>query len=258
MAASWRVGVIAVPHRVQNLSLGSASLPHSAQVQPVRRKRAIRELIRSPPAVGGADGAAAGAGVTAGGGAADDIAGYDVAAAGGAGIAGDGAAGDGAAGDGAAGDGAAGDGVAAAALAASYRALASDPDSRSPLIARTVSRSRCDRSGAVAASDAACLLSRSTASSICSVGVSGPRFRYAYQSSCCRIHPMEPHVARDPPATGAIPRRQAGVASRPAWSRPSGRPRPRRRRSDTRARSWWTPARRCSRPPLRPAGSRLG
>lgn len=182
MAASWRVGVIAVPHRVQNLSLGSASLPHSAQVQPVRRKRAIRELIRSPPGVGGADGVAIGDGVTAGSGAADDIAGGDVAGVGGAG------------------DGAAGDGVAAAALAASYRALASGPDSRSPLIARTVSRSRCDRSGAVTASDAACLLSRSTASSICSVGVSGPRFRYAYQSSCCRIHPMEPHRARDPPA----------------------------------------------------------
>jgi hypothetical protein len=37
------------PHRVQNLSLGSASFPHSAQVHPVRRKRTSRALIRSPP-----------------------------------------------------------------------------------------------------------------------------------------------------------------------------------------------------------------
>jgi len=39
--------VIGVPHRVQNLSLGSASFPHDEHVQPVRRKRAIREPIRS-------------------------------------------------------------------------------------------------------------------------------------------------------------------------------------------------------------------
>jgi hypothetical protein len=48
-AASRRIGLIAVPHRVQNLSLGSASFPHSAQTHPVRRKRASRAPIRSPP-----------------------------------------------------------------------------------------------------------------------------------------------------------------------------------------------------------------
>jgi hypothetical protein len=42
-----------VPHRVQNLSLGSASFPHSPQVHPVRRKRAIRAPIRSRPAAAG-------------------------------------------------------------------------------------------------------------------------------------------------------------------------------------------------------------
>ena len=41
---------MAVPHRVRNLSLGSASFPHSAQTHPVRRKRTSRALIRSPPA----------------------------------------------------------------------------------------------------------------------------------------------------------------------------------------------------------------
>jgi hypothetical protein len=44
---------MAVPHRVQNLSLGSASFPHSPQVHPVRRKRAIRAPIRSRPAAAG-------------------------------------------------------------------------------------------------------------------------------------------------------------------------------------------------------------
>jgi hypothetical protein len=44
---------MAVPHRVQNLSLGSASFPHSPQVHPVRRKRAIRAPIRSRPAGAG-------------------------------------------------------------------------------------------------------------------------------------------------------------------------------------------------------------
>ena len=47
--ASCLVGLIAVPHRVQNLSLGTASFPHSAQTHPVRRKRTRRALIRSPP-----------------------------------------------------------------------------------------------------------------------------------------------------------------------------------------------------------------
>lgn len=63
-----------VPHRVQNLSLGSASFPHEEHVQPVRRKREIRELIRSPPAWGpdtpdaGAEGGATEGGTTEGGG----------------------------------------------------------------------------------------------------------------------------------------------------------------------------------------------
>lgn len=50
---------------------------------------------------------------------------------------------------------------------------------------RTVSRSSCDRSGAVVASEAACRLRRSTACSICSVVASGDSRRYAYQSSRC-------------------------------------------------------------------------
>lgn len=43
--ASGCTGLIGEPHFVQNLSLGRASLPHEAQVQPVRRNREIRELM---------------------------------------------------------------------------------------------------------------------------------------------------------------------------------------------------------------------
>lgn len=52
-------------------------------------------------------------------------------------------------------------------------------------MARTLSRSCWDRSGAVTAIAAACLLNRSTACSICSVVASGDSFRYPNQSSCC-------------------------------------------------------------------------
>jgi hypothetical protein len=40
---------MAVPQRVQNLSLGSASFPHCPHDHPVRRNRAIRAPIRSRP-----------------------------------------------------------------------------------------------------------------------------------------------------------------------------------------------------------------
>ena len=210
-----------VPHRVQNLSLGSISFPHDEHVQPVRRKRAIRELIRSTPEGAGPPHAGAGGGT--GGGGADE--GDEDAAGGGGDAAGGGWE------------------TGAAARPASYRALFSSPESRSRLIARTVSRSCCDRSGAVTASAAACRLSRSTACSICSVGASAGNFRYPYQSDCCCI--SSNGIAS--PLT---------CANRQALSRPSGRPRRRRCPSGTRGRSWWTPARRWRRPRRRPAGSR--
>ena len=170
---SGRVGVIAAPHRVQNLSAGSAPLPHSAQVQPVRRKRMIRELTGSCPA--GGQPAAGGnpcCGCAGGG------------ACGGSGVCGCGCG---------CGAGAAGTAAASARLA-SYRARGSGPDSRSRFTARTLSRNCCDRSGAVAASAAAWRLSRSTARSISSLAASARRFRNAYQSSCCRISLMEPYI----------------------------------------------------------------
>ncbi len=48
-------GLIGEPHFVQNLSLGSASLPHEEQVQPVRRNLEIRELTLSPANAGAGD-----------------------------------------------------------------------------------------------------------------------------------------------------------------------------------------------------------
>jgi hypothetical protein len=211
-----------VPHLVQNLSLGSASFPQFAQVHPVRRKRASRALIFSPagpppgppppaglpppagppapagpppptgqppisgpPPLGGQLG---GGGTTVGGGGTvPDVDGGTIPGSDGGGTVPDAGGVDGVGGTTVASE--------AESLAASYRALASGPDSRSRLMDRTVSLSRCDRSGAVVASAVACRLSRSTACSTCSVGASVAIFRYAYQSSCCRIGPMEPHAA---------------------------------------------------------------
>ena len=67
-AASDWTGLMGVPHFVQNRSLGSASLPHVAQVQPVRRNRAIREPTPSPPKPekAGADATGTGAACAAG------------------------------------------------------------------------------------------------------------------------------------------------------------------------------------------------
>lgn len=59
-------GLIGEPHFVQNLSLGRASLPHEEQVQPVRRKREIRELKLSPASAGAGETGMGAAGCCAG------------------------------------------------------------------------------------------------------------------------------------------------------------------------------------------------